>query len=148
MAEQGAGLWWAFPPFFAALWIAIFFVVSRWGGWRNLAEAYPAHDVPAGERLRMRSAQLRAGCNYNNCITFVSGPMGLHMSLPLIFRFFHSPVFLPWSELQVQEERVWRIPVVTLTTVRCPTIPIKLRPRLARRLLEAGGSHPLTRPAA
>ena len=138
--EQIFQLWWVFPVYFAALWLFIFFVIAHWGGWRRLAEIYPAHGTPTGERLRMRSAQLRAGCNYNNCVTFVAGPMGLHLSLPFPFGFFHPPVFLPWSELRAGQGTVWRVPVVVLTAVRCPEVPIKLRARLASRLIEAGGS--------
>ena len=54
MQQPIEALWWVFPVFFAALWLAIFFVISRWGGWAALAEVYPAHGRPMGPRLRMR----------------------------------------------------------------------------------------------
>ena len=54
----------------------------------------------------MRSAQFRSGCNYNNCITFISGPSGLQISMPFFFRFQHPPIFIPWSELRTHEDRL------------------------------------------
>ncbi|MCG8589224.1 MAG: hypothetical protein MJE66_08030 [Proteobacteria bacterium] len=129
-----------FPVFFGALWLTIFAVVSRWGGWRELAQVYPARGTASGERFRWRSAQLRAGCNYNNCLTFVSGPAGLQLSLPFVFSFRHPPLFFPWSELRAREETVWRIPVVVLEAARCSHIPIKLHRGLAERLLAPTGS--------
>ena len=139
MFDSSTWQWWVFPAFFGVLWLAIFYVVARWGGWRSLASVYPSRGTPSGERFRMRSAQLRAGCNYNNCITFFSSPPGLHLSLPFVFRYQHPPMFIPWSELSSREERAWGTPVVVLTAARCPDIPIKLRRHFASRLLSGAG---------
>lgn len=131
----------AFVAAFAALWLTIFKVVAHWGGWRDLSATYPSQGEPTGERFRMRSFQLRAGCNYNNCVTLVASPAGLHISMPLPFRFAHPPIFLPWSEIRAERKKVWLVRVVTLTANRCPDVPVKLRPRLAEVLLAAGGAH-------
>lgn len=128
-------VWWAFPVFFCGLWITLFFLIARWGGWRTLAAAYPSSGTPMGERFRMRSAQLRWGCNYNNCVTFFTSQSGLHLSMPFLFRFGHSPIFLPWSELRAHEERLWSTTVSVITSARCPDVPIKLRKPLASQLL-------------
>jgi hypothetical protein len=138
--ESNFAVWWAFPVFFGGLWLILFLLIARWGGWDTLAAAYPSSGTPMGERFRMRSAQLRWGCSYNNCITFVSSQSGLHLSMPLPFRFGHPPIFIPWSELRAHEERTWFIPVVALTSARCPDIPIKLRKQLAIRILGPAGS--------
>ena len=135
MPDPAVWPWFAIPAFFVALWLAIFAVIAWWGGWGKLAEAYPSLGDVSGERFRMRSAQFRAGCNYNNCITLVASPAGLRLSMPAPFRFRHPPIFLPWSELQAREERVLWTAVVELTARRCPEIPIKVRRRLATQLL-------------
>ena len=139
VGESSHWLW--VPLAFGALWVVILQVAARWGGWRVLAEAYPSHGTPTGQRFRMRSARFRAGCNYNRCITFACGPDGLHLSLPFLLAFGHPPLSLPWSELRAHEDTVWRIPVVVLTTARHPRIPIKLGRDLAERLLAGSGSH-------
>jgi hypothetical protein len=131
---------WGFPVFFVALWVGIFQVVARWGGWRTLAESYPDRGFGDGERFRMRSAAFRAGCNYNNCITFTASPMGLRLSLPFPFGFGHHPIFLPWGEARVRETTMWRVPVVEITTLRHPDLPIRLQRRFAEKLLAAAGS--------
>ena len=136
------GIFWLwFPAFFVALWLCIFYGVSRWGGWRALSSVYPSRGIPSGARFRMRSVQLRAGCSYNSCVTFISGSDGLHISLPLVFAFQHPPLLLPWSELRATEDHVWFVRIVILTTARCPEIPIKLSRHLATRLLEGPGAH-------
>ncbi|MDJ0785993.1 MAG: hypothetical protein QNK05_04255 [Myxococcota bacterium] len=135
MSDPGAAFAWAFPPFFVGLWLGLFFVVSRWGGWRELAREYPSLGPASGTRLRMRSAQLRAGCNYNNCITFVSSPAGLDLSLPWVFRYQHPAIFLPWSELEVRREDTRFGAVVDLLPRRTPGIRIRLRKALAEQLL-------------
>ncbi len=131
---------WLFLVGFVALWLLIFRVAAWWGGWNLLAQSYPAGLPLTGERLRMRSAQLRAGCNYNNCITFVSSAAGLQLSMPLPFRFAHPPVFLPWSELSARREQRWLVELVVLRARRVPDVPIKLRARLAERLLAHAGA--------
>ena len=148
MLEEPVPWLWLGPVAFAALWLAIFAIVARWGGWIELAKAYPSLGSPSGNRFRMRSAQIRAGCNYNNCITFVSSQTGLHLSMPFVFSFHHAPVFLPWSDLRADEERSWLMPVVVLTASRCPNIPIKLSRKLARQLLAPVDSRLQQAPAA
>jgi len=131
----------AFASGFVALWIGIFQAIAVWGGWKRLAAVYPERALSTiGERFRMRSVQLRRGCNYNNCVSFAASPAGLRMSLIPLMNFGHPPIFLPWDELRAEESTVWRIRVVTLTAARCPEIPIKLRPKLAERLLAAAPS--------
>ncbi len=138
---------WVFPLAFVAFWLLLFRLVSAWGGWGLLAEAYPSPGSPTGERLRMRSAQLRAGCNYNNCITFLASPAGLQLSMPLPFRFAHAPIFLPWSELEARRDRAWLVEVIVLRARRQPGIPIKLHARLAERLLAHAGAQLSIEPA-
>lgn len=128
---------WLMPAALIGLWVGLFGLVAWWGGWRALAEAYPAGPPAPGARFRLRSAQLRAGCNYNNCITFVASPAGLRLSLPFPFSVGHPPIFLPWNEIRAHRGRSWWVPVVVLTTAREPAIPIKLQSRLAARLLAA-----------
>ncbi len=139
MNEAVELLIWAVPLFFAAVWCSIFFVIARWGGWRSLAAAYPSRGVPAGETFRMRSAGLRAGCNYNNCITFTSSSIGLHMAMPVLFRFQHAALFIPWGELPMTTQDSWFGPVLVLTPTRCPNVAIKLQRTLAEQLLRAAG---------
>lgn len=135
-----ASAWAGFGLAFAAFWALLFHVIARVGGWSALAETYPERATPVGERFRMRSLQLRVGCNYNGCVTLVASPSGLHLSMPLFFRFGHAPIELPWTELRASRSRSWLMPVIVLTPLRRPEVPVKLSRRFGERLLAAAGA--------
>ena len=73
-------LWLLFPPAFVAIWLLTCVTIARVGGWRALAESYPAQGpltatgMP-GRRFRWRSLSLRWGTNYNGCIELVASPV-------------------------------------------------------------------------
>ena len=133
-----SSFWWAFPAFLIATFVFVPNVVARWSGWKRLADAYPERVEASGERFRWRSARFRAGCNYNNCINFVSGRSGLHLSMPFVFRVGHSPIQIPWDELSAHEETWFLMSIVVLTAARCPDTPIRIHRSLAQRLLSGG----------
>lgn len=140
------GLWWLAPlgfgVFFVALWVGIFQLVARIGGWRELAAAYPPLGITGaglGETFRMRSAQLRRGVNYNNCVTFTAGPSALRLSLPRLFALGHPPIEVPWSEIAVEAGRAFWTPIVTLRCARAPAVPVRMRRKLAETLARASG---------
>lgn len=136
LAPLGAGL------LFVALWVAIFQGLARLGGWRELAAAYPPLGITGaglGERLRMRSLQLRRGTNYNNCVTLTAGPSSLRLSLPWLFAWGHPPIEVPWAEITAEPGRALFFPVVTLRCARAPAVPVRMTRRLAETLARASG---------
>jgi len=144
MSEQD--LRWLAPlavgALFVVLWVATFQLVGRLGGWRELARAYPPLGIVGagtGETFRMRSVQLRRGVNYNNCVTLVAGPSALRLALPRIFGWGHPPIEVPWTELSAEVGRTLWVRVVTLRCARAPSVPVRMRPRLAEALARASG---------
>jgi hypothetical protein len=73
-------------------------LISTLGGWRQLAETFPANDLPTGKRFRMQSGSL-GWVNYSACLTVYSSPEGLWLSTMWPFRVGHPPIFIPWSEI-------------------------------------------------
>jgi len=147
-------LWWLAPlgfgVFFVTLWMAIFQVVARVGGWRELARAYPPLGITGpglGESFRMRSLQLRRGVNYNNCVTFTAGPAALRLSLPRIFALGHPPIEVPWPDITAEAGRTLWMPIVTLRCAHAPSVPVRMRRKLAETLARASGGQ-LHLPAA
>lgn len=127
---------------FVALWVGIFQLVARFGGWRELARAYPPLGISgtgAGETFRMRSVQLRRGTNYNNCVTLTAGPSVLRLALPWLFAWGHPPIEVPWSEIETEAGRSFFVRLVTLRCARAPSVPVRMRPRLAETLARASG---------
>ncbi|MEB2346211.1 MAG: hypothetical protein OZ948_15915 [Deltaproteobacteria bacterium] len=127
---------------FVALWVGIFQLLGRVGGWRELARAYPPLGIVSagiGETFRMRSLRLRARIDYNGCVTFTAGPSALRLSLPRPLAFGHPPIEVPWSELRAEAGRALWVPVVTLRCARAPAIPLRMRRALAESLARASG---------
>jgi hypothetical protein len=146
--EQGPAGWVAAligVAAFAALWVVLFHATAWLSGWRELARAYPPLGLSqafagpaAGERFRFRSAQLRYGTNYNNCLTFHVSPATLRLATPWLL-FGHAPIEIPWAEVETRAERVFWVHMVTLRAARTPSVPIKLRRAFAERLASASG---------
>ncbi|MGH2374255.1 MAG: hypothetical protein ACRDIC_12430, partial [bacterium] len=66
-----------FVGFFVVLWCTVSFFLATLGGWRRLAEAYRSNGSFEGQRWRFRSARMRWGVNYGNCLTFGANTSGL-----------------------------------------------------------------------
>jgi hypothetical protein len=94
-----------FPIFFVALWCAIGFLSSKLTGWAVLAQRFRSTYPFAGQIWRWKSARMRRGANYNNCLTIGADPIGLYLSMVFFFRVGHPPLFLPWSEISVRGRR-------------------------------------------
>jgi hypothetical protein len=73
-------------------------VIAVVGGWRRLAEFYPANDLPAGRRFLWQSGSI-GWVNYSGCLTIYSGPDGIYLTTMWPFRAGHPPLFIPWSEI-------------------------------------------------
>ena len=87
-----------FPLFFVGMWCAALLVLSRIGGWHRLAESFPVRGEPSGRRFGMQSAKV-GSVSYNNCLTLYTSTEGLYLSVWLLFRFGHPPLFIPWGDL-------------------------------------------------
>ena len=129
--EMWFGLW--FPPFFILLWLTIFAVLARAGGWSALAKQYRFVGVPEGEKFSFQSAELR-WVGYNGCVTIRISTEGLYLAVWRVLRFCHPPLLIPWSDLHVLKVRptAW-FPDVTLSAGTPPLTRI----RLPYRILEA-----------
>jgi hypothetical protein len=81
---------------------------------------------------------MRFGTSYGSCLTLVSGPAGLHLSILFLFRPGHRPAFFPWPEVSVHEG--FRRGVA-LRFARTPDVPLILSRRLAQELAEASSGN-------
>jgi hypothetical protein len=83
---------------FVGMWCAICLMLSR-GGWRRLAESFPACGQPSGSRFSAQSGKVGAA-SYNGCLTIYSSHEGLYLSVWLPFRLGHPPLFIPWNAVR------------------------------------------------
>jgi len=129
--------WWFFIATFVGTWILVAFFISRVGGWKRLAESYSTDQPFFGTTYRMRAAQMRRGTNYNGCLNFGVNGEGLYMVPMALFRVFHAPLFIPWSEIAAKPVKLWRVfNFVELRFRRVPEVPVKIKSTLAEKLSE------------
>jgi hypothetical protein len=90
---------------FVGLWIGVGLLVAYLGGWATLAKVYRHSDEFRGERRRFQSARMRWGINYGSCLTVGATPRGLYLAALFIFRIGHPPLFMPWTDISIGEQR-------------------------------------------
>lgn len=87
-----------------AIYLIISTVLSRFGGWYELAARYPALGEPAGgEKFSFRSVTLRKWrfpTNYTGFVTVILIDQGVYLNVALFFRFQHEPIFIPWNAIE------------------------------------------------
>jgi hypothetical protein len=101
---------------FAAFWCFVLWLISRLGGWSEIAGKYPATARPDGLHLTGRSLRLRPFTNYNGCLHVTLSPAGIYMFPWAIFRIGHKPILIPWSCVGLVEEgrfivRYYSVPI-------------------------------------
>lgn len=86
----------------------ITYVTSKMG-WKSLAEKYRFDDKSEGERIGITSLSVNSA-NYNNAIVVKYNYNGLYLKTIFLFRLFHPPVFIPWSEIKnVRDKKIFFI---------------------------------------
>ena len=101
---------------FPLFWMAIVTLISRIGGWSELAKRFGS-DAPAqGEVFTWCSARLRIFCNYSNRLRVTVSQAGIHIRTLVFFKMGHRPLFIPWRAVQdLKVRRYWRYSSATLT---------------------------------
>jgi hypothetical protein len=92
------------PLLFVGVMCLLLYLISMIGGWRRLAEFFPANDPPIGQRFRMQSGSV-GSVNYSSCLTIYSGPDGVYLATMWPFRLGHPPLLIPWSEIHDAKTR-------------------------------------------
>ena len=128
-----------FVIFFVLGWCTVCFVLATIGGWRRLAETYRFEGTFEGSRWRFTSARMRWGVNYNGCLTIGANERGLYVAVLFLFRLAHPPLFIPWSDVRVTEQRGLVFKYLEFGFLKAPAVPFRVRHQLGSALLQAGG---------
>jgi len=135
-------------PLFLILLAAILAVVvglsvSHLSGWASLAEHFRCDEGFSGDRLRFRSAAMRYGSHYGNCLTMGANPRGLFLSMSVPFLVGHPSLFIPWSEITARKGRFLWSKYVELRLGRELGITFRISEAVATSLAAwAGGAWP------
>jgi hypothetical protein len=129
----------AVTAFVAASFFAAF-MTSRITGWHALAERFSLQGDFPREEWHYRSAVMRNGTHYNNCLTVGASPVGLYLSILWPFRIQHPNLFIPWNQISISRTKVLFWDMVRFQLGRENPIPFTIRPNLAEKIRQAAGT--------
>ena len=127
-----------FLPVFLLMWVTICYVLSKMSGWGELAKQYGTNEHLNGERWRFRSALMRATVSYGGCLFFTANRQGLGVSILFPFRIGHPPIFIPWENFIISEEKKY-FRLMIKFGIKKSGIPIYVYKSLGDQIKKAGG---------
>jgi hypothetical protein len=91
------------PFFFVGLWLFMSAFFALISGWFSLASHFRAHSRPEGQKVTSQVKQM--GIVPENRVThMIISERGLYLYVSPLFRFFHPPLLLPWSQVRLVRE--------------------------------------------
>jgi hypothetical protein len=130
-----------FLAFFVAVWSTTGLLTGKLSGWAVLARRFGSILPFPNQSWRWKSARMRWGANYNNCLTIGADPAGLYLSPLFFFRIGHPPLFIPWAEISLRGRRkIMFIECVEFRLGREEQIPFTIRASLADQIRPAAGA--------
>jgi len=87
--------------YFGVTWLLVMSLLAWAGGWKQLAQAYPAPPNWSGRKLWGRWIKV-GWVDYNGCVNYGVDAEGLHIALWPIFKTAHAPLYIPWTAMQVE----------------------------------------------
>ena len=110
-----------FGAFFVLIWTFVLWLAAWVGGWQKLAEQFAATFVYSGEVVKYVSARFGLA-NYSGMLILGAGDQGLYLVPIRIYRPFHPPLLIPWTEIEARVHEGTAVPRVQLTF---PSVPGK-----------------------
>lgn len=126
---------------FTLLILGALFFFSRAEGWHELHKYYPVRDPYQGRWLGKDLDDMHVQFNHSetvNAINVGADSQGMYLSVSMVFRPFHPPLFIPWSD--VAGVGVKEVPwlkkdnLVKFTFAMNPNIPVYLDPSFAEEI--------------
>jgi hypothetical protein len=128
--------------FFVGLWCVVSFLVGKLSGWSTLERRFGSSFPFPGQTWGWKSARMRRGTNYNNCLTIGADPTGLYLATVFFFRIGHTPLFIPWTEISSHGRRkILFVEFAELRLGREEQVPFTIRAKLADQIQAAAASN-------
>jgi hypothetical protein len=127
-----------FVPVFVAGWFTMLTLLSLVGGWNALAGPYRDLGDAEGRAYRVSSISIKRGLlpiDYGNCVSVRISSGGVRLAVWLPFRWFHPPLFIPWTAIpHCEGGRHWLRKCTTIQLADPPTT-IRFYGRAGRDIL-------------
>jgi len=128
-----------FPFFFAGLFVVVIYVLSK-KGWADLVSSYRRDHTFVGKRIGIISAGIN-GLSYSNCLLLKYNEEGIYIRPILIFRLFHPPVMIPWTETTAtRDKKILGTPLKELVIGDPAVVIMQLRKKAFDKIADANNS--------
>ena len=114
-----------FVLFFVFIWSFALWAIAWTCGWRRLAKRYGDVSLFHGETVPFASAQIGLA-NYTGALHVGATDLGLHLAPMRVFRPFHRPLFIPWTEIETNAREAELRRTVRLTFPSAPRASMTL----------------------
>ena len=121
---------------FILFWILISYLIALVSGWRKLAEYYkrPEGMLLTGAKGMLTSLYLNKS-SYSKSVFIRVDDIGMHLSVIILFRFGHPPLFIPWSDIKIEEKPAFFSgKLYYIFTAKAPSISISLNKSAIEKL--------------
>ncbi len=140
MAPLGVWISLGAVAYSVGIWILVLWILAVSSGWRRLCLQFEATRSFAAKSERLPTARIGA-VRYNGALKMAIDDRGLFLIPYCIFRPFHPPLLIPWSEMRIGESpgrtfagSILRFPAVPGVGISLPQgILDLLRTRIAKR---------------
>jgi hypothetical protein len=85
---------------FVGLWLLLTKLFSLVSGWHKLVSVFPGIDMSEGVMVSHQTARI-GNILYKKCLIWECRETGFFMKTMALFKGFHSPVLIPWSEIRI-----------------------------------------------
>ncbi len=114
---------------FVAFWSFVVWLIAAFGGWSRLAKHYRDFDNYYGRKLRGKSGRLNAS-SYSGILIFGADFTGMYLAVNFMFRIGHPPLFIPWNDIQIEEQQRIFMKYTTLTFAQVPKVKLAIPSRV------------------
>ncbi|MDR3746046.1 MAG: hypothetical protein P4K80_07955 [Acidobacteriaceae bacterium] len=120
--------------YFVVFWAGVGVLISVVGGWRSLAQRYRTERTFPDHKRWLQSGQMYRMVGYNNVLTVASDNEGIYLGVLFLFRIAHPPLFIPWSEIEIETPQQKFFVSVQKLRLGPDRIPLRLRTKLVEFL--------------
>lgn len=127
----------AFPVFFAGMWLVVTTMLGLMSGWFSLQRRYPddGREKPL-LALRGQSGMMGSGVSFNGILRLQAYPSGLGIGVWRVFGPFLKPLRVPWAEIEAEDSSSFLMPMMKLRLGRPANGTLKISVRNWARLVE------------
>lgn len=112
------------------LWLSVSALISMTSGWADLATRYAASQRPKGKEYRYQSVHL-GGAWYAGVVIAIPCPAGLYLEVERPWRFRHTPLLIPWSNVRRWSTRSSVLGTNYYSLILSDDVPMTIRLRRA-----------------